>query len=339
MIGIKKWFWVGVILVGGICFFCFLRWFYDSLPRPQLVATHSGPWQGVGILEMVLDRSGDHLAIAKNGVAIINLKTGSQRVLPAENHVYFVYFRHDNKFLVTVSEGGYVKQWDVDSGVEHSQLHLQNVPFIANAAISPDEKTLLTTGKTFDDVYVWEFDTGQRLANFGGKGSNAFRYSFSPNGKWLLCYDSSENYATLWDAGNFVELKHLGGHAAGIRNVAFSPDGRFVATCSDDGVRLWEVPSGNLVKHLCGQAGPANCVSFGNNGRTLAVGHGRPTFLSNLNPGYVEIWDIDAERVVSRWKAWDRSHVLLISYFPNSSRLVTADTFGEVKIWDLNNVK
>jgi WD40 repeat protein len=304
-----------------------------------LAATYSGPWQGPATSahrSLALDAAGDLLAITGNGVTIINLKTGLPRTVPMDKRISFVCFLRNNKSLVTVSEDAYVQHWDIESGEKRAEWHLHEVDFVSNAALSPDEKTLLSTGKDFDNVDAWETDTTIRRATFGGKPSNAYRYSFSPDGKWVLCYGSFENYSTLWDATSFVEKQQLGRHGAGIRGAAFAPNGRLVATCSDDGVRVWEVPSGKLAKHLRGQAGPANCLSFGNNGRTLAVGHGRPTSWSALNPGYVEIWDVDEERVIARWKAWERSHVVLVSYCIDSSRLVTVDTRGEVKIWDMD---
>lgn len=177
-------------------------------------------------------------------------------------------FSPDSKCLVTTSEEGNVKMWNLASGklVRVCKGHTGKV---FEAFYSPDGKCFATCSED-STVRIWDAATGKCLRVLKGHRASVSYSVFSPDGR-KIATTSDDSTARIWDAATGKCLRILKGHKGNVYNPSFSPDGRSVATTSQDStIRIWDVQTGKQIKMFRDDVWvPA--VAFSCDGKYLAV--------------------------------------------------------------------
>ena len=180
-----------------------------------------------------------------------------------------VTFSLDGKALMSASDDGTVKLWDVGSGVELQTLKGHSHSFNA-VAFSADSKMLALV--SYITVKLWDVGSGVQLQTLEGHSHSVNALVFSPDGK-TLASASDDGTVKLWDAGSGAELQTLKGHSDSVRAVAFSPDGKTLASASDDTVNLWATSSGALLQTFDGRV-IVKSLSFSDDSTSLQINGG-----------------------------------------------------------------
>lgn len=236
-----------------------------------------------------------------------------------------VGFSPDGNTLATGSGGkGRVRLWNVGerSPIADLEGHSKQV---GASAFSPDGRTL-ATGDDAGKVTLWDVGTRAQLATLAASGS-VVDLAFSPDGRMLA--GGAQFSGMLWDVASRTELGRLN-PGKGVGSVAFSPDGRSLATGgpADDNVILWDPTTRDIVATLSGSDGP---VAFSPDSRTLATSTGSVNLSSEEG---IALWD-----VARRARLPTLPHSGLSLYFafaPDGRTFVSADSGGEVVVWDLD---
>jgi WD40 repeat protein len=220
-----------------------------------------------------------------------------RRCLGHEKPIWSVAFSPDGKSLVSGSDDGTVRLWDVGTGKERLCLrgHTRDVRAVAFA---PAGRSVASGG--FDGtVRVWDANTGKGRI-IGKHGHILFSVAFSPDGK-LLASAGKDDPVRLWDVAEARQIRDFErqqtrkprktasswmvgpggklrkieerdlGRDRTVHGVCFSPDGRTLVSAESDGsVFLWEVETGKPRRDLEGHRGGVLAVAFAADGRTLA---------------------------------------------------------------------
>ena len=109
-----------------------------------------------------------------------------------------VKFSHDESKLLTISDDGTLKIWDV-----HTGNIIDTIPFTP-IAISHDGSKMMTGGDT-SIARVYDFATGQEIQQFSGHNIPISSGAFSPDDTYILT-GSQDNTAKLWDLETGQEL-------------------------------------------------------------------------------------------------------------------------------------
>ncbi|MDP2430911.1 MAG: caspase family protein [Pseudomonadota bacterium] len=234
---------------------------------------------------------GKTLLGAVGSVRIWDLVTGKRlRSFIADIHssVTKVAFSPDGKTYLINSESGTLRLFDVTSDKEIRTFR-QITGQKEAVAFSPDSKTLLSGGSSFDHtLQLWDVATGKRLQTFIGHASIITSVVFSPDGKTVLS-GSMDNTLRLWDVATGRELRTFSGHSNWVSSVAYSPDGRTVLSGSyDNTLRLWDVATGRELRNFSGHSDRVKSVAFSPDGKAV---------LSISEDKTLKLWDIASGRL------------------------------------------
>ena len=180
-----------------------------------------------------------------DGIYLWNMRTGQKtKHLPSIDDA--LTFSPDGTKLVTEGERPFETLiWDLElSDISHTLNKRAD-----GAAFSPDG-TILATIDVFDDISLWNTETGEMLRKIRPTGQNAVdgtNITFSPDGSMLLVSKVSpvmsfpSDFIEIIDIKTGRTLRSLPGHTEPIETLVFSHDGKTLASGSSDGtVLLWD---------------------------------------------------------------------------------------------------
>jgi WD40 repeat protein len=211
----------------------------------------------------------------------------------------------DGRAIASCGEDHTVKIWDADTE-EHLRTLKGHQSRVWAVAFSPDMEIALTpeldphAGKESigesterilascgedQTIKLWQFSTGQCIANIQGYTNWAKAVAFSPDGQ-TIASGHKDRTLRIWDANNGRCTYEFREHAEGIIAVAFHPDRNLVASGSEDRtIKIWHLDRGKCIATLRGHQDEVWSVQFSPDGQTIA---------SAGNDRTIKLWDLDS---------------------------------------------
>jgi WD40 repeat protein/transcriptional regulator with XRE-family HTH domain len=242
-----------------------------------------------------------------------------------DNIIHSVAFAPDGKTLLTASDDGSARLWNIQSSESIGNLSAGGqLNRLLAAAFSPDGRFVLLGG-TMNIAGLWEIRTGQRIRTFEGHGGPVTSVAFSPDGKYGLT-GSADKTARLWDLQSGQTVQTFTGHTGAVNHVAFSPDGKLVLTASDDTTaRLWDVATGHEIRRFTGHTDKVNGAAFAPDGKTILTGS---------NDATARLWDattgLELERLTGHTSAVEG-----VAFTPDGRSALTGSDDKTARLWDL----
>jgi WD40 repeat protein/serine/threonine protein kinase len=270
--------------------------------------------------------------------------------------VLSVEFSKDGSKLLTASEDGSARVWDVENG---TRIHLlaSHSNWVWDAAFSPDDKWVVTASQDGTAI-VWDALTGVPEPPFTGHDGAVYSVAFAPDSlhvatggydrrvmMWKRTDVHPYRFELLNTESGLVEAPQkflpFDGHDGPIRSVKFSHDGQRIVTASmDNTIGLWNVeaqpatddspPQGQMLMRFRGHDGAIRDVTFDQNDRVL---------ISASADHRIKKWDIDqyAEiRVLqSQLLNGHTNSVLSAEFSQDGKQVVTASQDSTARIWDV----
>ncbi len=242
-----------------------------------------------------------------------------QNRLKHQGKVKDVAWSRDGKQIVSASEDGTIKRWNLNGKVIKTTQLASNSSNVQFYRFSPDGKTIAFTK---DQKTVRMFNLQSERTKTLRKHGSVKNVTWSARRK-TIASRYSDNKIVLWNSrGN--PLKLLTADREKITSFSFSPDGKTIASAIQGGkIKLWNVNSGQVVKAI-----PEDkdikfySGSFSPDGKTIA-------FASNKN---VKLWNIEEEEPITLGAHEDS--VLSIAWSPEGNTIASASADNTVKIWD-----
>ncbi len=177
------------------------------------------------------------------------LRFGDEQVIGQPGSFMTVGFSHDGRSLLVGehgerarAEGGAPTMWLwPDAEPKRARKVAEDFP-LTGYRVVPRSRFGVTTSIVQPDVWIWDFETGERLRSLGLSG----RASSEPvaNGRWLVARTRDE--FGVWDVGTWKRISQWSARPDETSMDLFSsPDGRWLATRTGAGrFVLRELPSG-----------------------------------------------------------------------------------------------
>ncbi|KAL5783191.1 hypothetical protein ACOSP7_008220 [Xanthoceras sorbifolium] len=213
-------------------------------------------------------------------------------VRASTSKVVCCHFSSDGKLLAT---GGHDKKavlWYTDTLKSKTNLE-EHSSLITDVRFSPSMSRLATS--SFDKtVRVWDADNpGYSLRTFMGHSASVMSLDFHPNKDDLICSCDGDGEIRYWSINNGSCARVFKGHTKPIYYVCWDPSGEYLASVSEDAVRVWTVGSGN----------EGECVhELSCNGNKFHSCVFHPRYLSLLVIGCyqtLELWNLPENKTVT----------------------------------------
>jgi WD40 repeat protein len=226
-----------------------------------------------------------------------------------------VVFSPDSRFLVSGSEQGDIRWWDL--GGWHLSNPVAAVVGFAGACSLREELQRVFAPR---DRVVWEYrDMG--VVHPGGVKALAFAA-----GTHILVSGGADRSARVWNVGGTSILRSFDNHADAVVAVAITPDGKLVATVNNSRsptIRLISVSTGRDVHRLTGHTSSIYALTISNEGDLLA------------SAGFdksVRIWDVQGgkERVVL---LGHEQGVSSLAFAPDRRTLLSGSMDATARLW------
>ena len=280
-----------------------------------------------------------------------------------------ITFSPDGTLLVSGSKDKSARLWDIQTGGLVRTFHAGNC-LISATSISPDG-TVVALGTTDGSIRLWDVRTGdcrhiatlrwnppvkvisfspvdsQRLSSLSGRGdvghwgvdghpielshrrkSKVEDLAYAPDGnRFVWCGGS---HAAVQDSKSGEELHRFDGKS--LSRCCFSPDGRFVVCGGETTIYVWDITTGTarLVETLVGHSKPITFLAFSSS--LISGSLDRSVKFWRPSSFLAESTTIDRAATL---RPYGSTPIQSFNFFAEESTIVTSDSLGAVKTWDL----
>ena len=246
--------------------------------------------------------------------------------------VYSVAVSTDRSRIVTASEDGTARIWDIATGTLIAEAVGHNAR-VHNAAFSPDGKRLVTA--SWDRMArLWDlsdpdrFKTPKELKHDGGVNAAAF----SPDGRFIAT-GSDDRSIRIWEtATDRPPVILRSAHESRVFAVAFSPDGkRLVSASWDRTAKVWDLSSPGEIKALLTltHGSDVNSAQFSRDGKLVVTA---------ADDGKARLWEAETGKMLAELSGHQKDKILYSAAFSDDGkRVVTASWDRTAKVWDISS--
>lgn len=295
------------------------------------------------------------------------------RTVPCSTDALSVVFSPDGKTLAVGLKNGQVRLVDPANGAETAVMNADGDQEVRDLAFSPDGRQLVS-GSFMGQVKLWNVaNRNYRLLYFDSAKVDSVE--FSPDGRLVASRSAGGAVQLFSTTGTVRGKLHrvFSGHAREANRVTFSPGGRTLASVGWDGkLRVWDMyeppekpasykytlwrtiaflPGGdqfitagqpNRSQQVPGQVAVWDAANLKLDATLAERLHGYTTLCVSEDERVVAaaaerdvyLFDLTTRKVRGSWTA-HAANLSALAFRPGTHELVTADTEGSVKVWNV----
>lgn len=250
-----------------------------------------------------------------------------------------VRFSKDGQRLITGSMDNTVGLWDTEGG----QLLMQfrgHDGAVRDVAFNREGNVILSASAD-NRIKKWDINEYEEIRVLqsqllSGHTNSVLSAEFSPNGDQIVTA-SRDATARIWNVESGDEVDQLSeGHSFLVSTAVLFPNGRRMATgAADNTVRVWDVIEGTQLYVLKG-TGRAAVMTVTPDGKWLITGSDRKGANGRDDESSIKIWNAETGKLAHTLFG-HVNEVTAIAVSDDGTRLLSGDSRGRVKLWDLQS--
>lgn len=268
-------------------------------------------------------------SVLKNSQWLIN------RPLLNDGNIYYATASHtsgvntcvvtsDNRFLVSGSDDGILRQLDLASG-ECVREFFGHKSSISCCALTSDDRYLVS-GSGDRILLLWNMESGEVLREFFGHQSWITSCALTSDDNYLVS-GSDDGYLHLWDITSGECKKEFLGKQNNVSCCALTSDGRYLVSGSGNNqtLLLWDIDSGECLREFVGHQDWVTSCALTNDGRYL---------VSGSHDDSLRLWDIASGKCLREFLG-HRNGVSSCTLTKDGRYLVSGSGDNSLRLWDV----
>lgn len=232
----------------------------------------TGPTGGVGFVDLSPNGRFVAAGVSDGQVRLYDLTRDSEQpadILATNFCVMAVQFL-DNGRLLTASQDGTVRVWDVLASKEQRQFRVHE-QYVSGLHFSRDGKTLGFTHGKERCIHLWDVEKEKEVRRLETRAPGLSSFAFSPDARTIAAWSNNggktDNFGGpfihLWNVVTGQEQTHPEGHDGHGISLGLTPDGKTLVSAADgdEDFRVWDVMTAQQQRRFRGCADRA--FSFG----------------------------------------------------------------------------
>ena len=333
------------------------------------------------LFALSISPDGQTLAASGSGGAIhlFDMNTLEERatLIGHRSTVRALAFSSDGRLLASGGDDDSIRIWNGISGETISVISGE-ITTVRVLAFSTDGRKLVSGHEVtnnpiysdFQDIVMWEVESGEELASVDGHPGDINALVFSQDGGFIFS-GGEDGVLYRWSADSLVLMEEMSRRTQSINSLAISPDGSFIGVAGDaPAIKIWtterslnhsytelDIPVTNLLFSPVDR----DLLAIQNSSQIILRDVSRDETLVTLsNPG--DLNDIDfspdgavlaavsSDRMIRLWNTHRKatgfgmliaeisgspSALIHVAYHPLGDLVATATLNGTIEIWDL----
>ncbi|XP_065616007.1 transcriptional corepressor LEUNIG_HOMOLOG [Quercus suber] len=253
-------------------------------------------------------------------VVLWNMETLQTESTPEEHSMIItdVRFRPNSTQLATSSFDTTVRLWDAAKPSYVSQPFTGHASHVMSLDFSPKNNEILCSCDANSEIRFWNINQYSCTRAFKG-GSAQVR--FQPRIGQLLAA-AAEKVVSIFDVETDRQTHSLRGHTTDVHSICWDTNGDYLASASQESVRVWSLASGDCIHELS---------SSGNMYHSCVFHPSYPTLLVIGGYQSLELWNL-AENKCMTIAAHD-CVIAALAQSPLTGMVASASHDKSVKIW------
>ncbi len=236
--------------------------------------------------------------------------------------VFACAYSPDGGFVLSAGWDGYLRLWEVSSGMQLTSLRAGPKPLSA-CTFSPDGKHWVA-GSMEGSLTTWDGHTHQLLSQTLSHTRPISCIRFAPDGKWLAT-TSWDRQVSLHCLVHERDSRVFSGHEDIVNGCRFSSDGSLLLSWSSDGsVRLWNLETNKEAAVWREHNDRVTAGDLSPDGALAASGS---------RSGELILWDVEARAKLNAGKAGVELRDCF--FLRDGSALLTLDAAGQVALYSV----
>jgi WD40 repeat protein len=238
-------------------------------------------------------------------------------------------FTTDRKKIVAATEGA-IYVWQLPAGTQVGRFPLPSGTVNTSYVVTMNnEGTRLALLNGFSTQAAWNFDTNRKILR---PPDSAYGLWLSRDGEYCgtVGGDERKRYAKVYRLADGAELFSLApaGQAAALR---LADQARLVALVSQKEIAIYDPHADRKVSNLEGDFSHLQDIAFDGTGRLLAA--------ASWDNRDIRLWDPSSGRLLAMFPSGHTDPITGLDLSPSGRWLATGDIQGNVRLWDLAEVR